>query len=64
VGEVDGATPVIGERGMVTRLDAFEGRRMLIAYYFTPEGRVIGRLENRQIRPPIMLSSCLRISNR
>jgi predicted dithiol-disulfide oxidoreductase (DUF899 family) len=32
--EVDGATPVIGERGAVTLLDAFEGRRMLIAYYF------------------------------
>jgi predicted dithiol-disulfide oxidoreductase (DUF899 family) len=32
--EVDGATPLIGERGAVTLLDAFEGRRMLIAYYF------------------------------
>jgi predicted dithiol-disulfide oxidoreductase (DUF899 family) len=32
--EVDGATPLIGERGSVTLLDAFEGRRMLIAYYF------------------------------
>jgi predicted dithiol-disulfide oxidoreductase (DUF899 family) len=32
--EVDGATPLIGERGTVTLLDAFEGRRMLIAYYF------------------------------
>jgi predicted dithiol-disulfide oxidoreductase (DUF899 family) len=32
--EVDSATPVIGERGAVTLLDAFEGRRMLIAYYF------------------------------
>lgn len=32
--EVDGATPIIGERGAVTLLDAFEGRRMLIAYYF------------------------------
>jgi predicted dithiol-disulfide oxidoreductase (DUF899 family) len=31
--EVDGATPLIGERGAVTLLDAFEGRRMLIAYY-------------------------------
>jgi predicted dithiol-disulfide oxidoreductase (DUF899 family) len=31
--EVDGATPLIGERGEVTLLDAFEGRRMLIAYY-------------------------------
>src|SRR5215468_8869739 len=31
---VDGATPLIGERGEVTLLDAFEGRRMLIAYYF------------------------------
>ena len=31
---VDGATPLIGERGKVTLLDAFEGRRMLIAYYF------------------------------
>jgi predicted dithiol-disulfide oxidoreductase (DUF899 family) len=32
--EVDAATPLIGERGKVTLLDAFEGRRMLIAYYF------------------------------
>src|SRR6201997_5142697 len=31
---VDGATPLIGERGAVTLLDAFEGRRQLIAYYF------------------------------
>jgi predicted dithiol-disulfide oxidoreductase (DUF899 family) len=32
--EVDGRTPLIGERGAVTLLDVFEGRRMLIAYYF------------------------------
>jgi predicted dithiol-disulfide oxidoreductase (DUF899 family) len=32
--EVDGAIPLIGEHGAVTLLDAFEGRRMLIAYYF------------------------------
>jgi predicted dithiol-disulfide oxidoreductase (DUF899 family) len=32
--KVDGATPLIGEHGPVTLLDAFEGRRMLIAYYF------------------------------
>src|SRR5690242_13790163 len=32
--EVDAATPLIGERGAVTILDTFEGRRMLIAYYF------------------------------
>ena len=32
--EVDGATPLIGEHGAVTLSDAFEGRRMLIAYYF------------------------------
>jgi predicted dithiol-disulfide oxidoreductase (DUF899 family) len=32
--EVDSATPLIGERGAVTLLDAFEGRRMLVAYYF------------------------------
>ena len=32
--EVDGATPLIGERGAVTLLDAFEGRRMVTAYYF------------------------------
>ncbi len=32
--EVDGATPLIGERGAVTLLDTFEERRMLIAYYF------------------------------
>ena len=32
--EVDGSTPLVGERGAVTLLDVFEGRRMLIAYYF------------------------------
>jgi len=32
--QVDGATPLIGERGAVTLLDAFEGRRLLMAYYF------------------------------
>jgi predicted dithiol-disulfide oxidoreductase (DUF899 family) len=32
--KVDGATPLIGERDAVTLLDAFEGRRQLIAYYF------------------------------
>src|ERR1700734_3785787 len=32
--EVDAATPLNGERRAVTLLDAFEGRRQLIAYYF------------------------------
>jgi predicted dithiol-disulfide oxidoreductase (DUF899 family) len=32
--EVAGTTPLIGARDAVTLLDAFEGRRMLIAYYF------------------------------
>ncbi len=32
--EVDASTPLIGEPGQVTLLDAFEQRRMLIAYYF------------------------------
>jgi predicted dithiol-disulfide oxidoreductase (DUF899 family) len=32
--EVDGSTPLVGEHGTVTLLDAFEGRRMLVAYYF------------------------------
>lgn len=32
--EVDGATPLTGEHVAVTLLDVFEGRRMLIAYYF------------------------------
>ena len=31
--EVDGTAPLVGERGAVTLLDGFEGRRMLIAYY-------------------------------
>jgi len=31
---VDGATPLIGARGPATLLEAFEGRRLLIAYYF------------------------------
>ncbi len=32
--EVDSATPLVGERGAVTLLEAFENRRQLIAYYF------------------------------
>jgi len=32
--EVDATTSLVGERGAVTLLDTFEGRRMLIAYYF------------------------------
>jgi len=32
--EIYGRTPLIGERGAVTLLDTFEGRRQLIAYYF------------------------------
>ena len=32
--EVDGATTLIGEHGAVPLLDVFEGRRLLIAYYF------------------------------
>jgi len=32
--EVDGTTTLIGAHGPVTLLDAFEGRRILIAYYF------------------------------
>src|ERR1700746_1945299 len=32
--EMDGATPLIGARGALTLLDVFEGRRLLIAYYF------------------------------
>lgn len=32
--KVDGAAPLVGDRGRATLLDAFEGRRLLIAYYF------------------------------
>ena len=32
--EVDATTKLIGERGARTLLEAFEGRRLLIAYYF------------------------------
>ena len=32
--ELDPAIPLIGRRGPVTLLEAFEGRRQLIAYYF------------------------------
>ncbi len=32
--EVDGSTPIVGMNGNTTLLDAFEGRKMLIAYYF------------------------------
>lgn len=31
---VDGATPLVGPQGPLTLLDAFEGRRLLVAYYF------------------------------
>jgi predicted dithiol-disulfide oxidoreductase (DUF899 family) len=36
--EVDGATPLIGERGAVTLVDAFEERQLLIAYYYMWHG--------------------------
>ena len=32
--KVDGTTPLIGENGSATLLDAFEGRQTLIAYYY------------------------------
>lgn len=32
--KVEDTTPLIGERGAVTLLDSFEGRRMLMAYYY------------------------------
>jgi hypothetical protein len=32
--EVEGTTPLIGPDGPITLLDTFEGRRLLIAYYF------------------------------
>jgi predicted dithiol-disulfide oxidoreductase (DUF899 family) len=32
--KVDGTTPLVGKEGLVALLDAFEGRRMLVAYYF------------------------------
>lgn len=32
--EVDGTTQLVGERGAATLLEAFEGRPLLIAYYF------------------------------
>ena len=32
--EIDGTTSLVGPNGPVTLLDAFEGRRQLIAYYF------------------------------
>src|ERR1700759_1057363 len=37
---VDGATPLIGERGAVTLLDAFEGRRMHIVCYLRQGSKV------------------------
>jgi predicted dithiol-disulfide oxidoreductase (DUF899 family) len=36
--EVDAATPLIGARGALTLLQAFEGRRLLISYYFMWHG--------------------------
>ena len=32
--EIDASTPLIGRDGQLSLLDAFEGRRLLIAYYF------------------------------
>ncbi len=32
--KVDGSTPLASDKGTTTLLDAFEGRRMLLAYYF------------------------------
>ena len=32
--EIDGATPLVGANGTVSLLEAFEGRGLLIAYYF------------------------------
>jgi predicted dithiol-disulfide oxidoreductase (DUF899 family) len=32
--QVDAATPIVGKNGTVRLLDAFEGREILIAYYF------------------------------
>jgi predicted dithiol-disulfide oxidoreductase (DUF899 family) len=32
--EVDAGLPLVGPAGMLTLLDAFEGRRQLVAYYF------------------------------
>src|SRR5687767_6618425 len=32
--KVDASAPLIGDRGATTLLDAFEGRRLLIAYFF------------------------------
>jgi predicted dithiol-disulfide oxidoreductase (DUF899 family) len=32
--QVDAATSLVGKQGAVTLLDAFEGRKMLLAYYF------------------------------
>ena len=37
--EVDGATPLSGERGAVTLLDAFEGRRNSAKQNFRTDGR-------------------------
>ena len=51
--EVDRATPLIGERGTVTLLDAFEGRRMLIAYYFMWNTRGALGLHRRSASCPI-----------
>ena len=49
--EMDGGTPLIGERGAVTLLDAFEGRRMLIAYYFMWRSRATRRRSSARAAP-------------
>src|SRR5580704_17177238 len=64
--EVDGATPLVGERGAVTLLDAFEGRRLLIAYYFMWQRRQTGGGAVRRVHlvyvpgPRAELHSCPR----
>ncbi len=49
--EVDGTTPLIGAHGAVTLLDAFEGRRQLIAYYLHVVPRPAGGGAVRGVHP-------------
>jgi predicted dithiol-disulfide oxidoreductase (DUF899 family) len=63
--EVDGATPLVGERGAVTLLDVFEGRRMLIAYYLCGTSAALRRSSARdapgvtsQVRGSILSPLC------
>ena len=61
--KVDGATPLKGENGSVTLLDAFEGRQMLIALLITC-GSTAGRQpSNVRGAPSFLRRRCAKLSH-